>query len=241
VLSGKCAEVLARKRSRMHLIAKSDSGMGPGESGAGIVFGPQEDLVRDAYLAVDEATACELERLRSEEGIVPTCRLGCSCCCHFHIPVNIAEAQTLARYIKRELSPGQIRDLRTRTQRWHEWEHSRPSRYPLARLDEPADSPDYDPCCPLLVDGVCSVYPVRPVVCRTHFVRSHPASCCAANDPESTEDAPLALLSVVATSRPFVQAMKDEIESAGLDFSRSIMLLPHWLAIEMAWDFGLSP
>jgi hypothetical protein len=26
------------------------------------------------------------------------------------------------------------------------------------------------------------------------------------------------------------------IENAGLDFSRSIMLLPHWLALEMGWE-----
>ncbi len=225
----------------MRLIENNHRGLGPGESGAGIVFGSPEDLVRDAYLAVDGATACELERLRSEEGIVPTCRLGCCCCCRFHIPMNIAEAQTLAQYVRRELSLGQIRNLRMRTQRWHEWEHSLPGRYPTARLDEPADLSDYDSCCPLLVEGACIAYPVRPVVCRTHFVRSHPAACCAANDPESTADAPLALMSVVRASRPFVRAIREHIEDAGLNFSRSIMLLPHWLALEMGWDFGLVP
>ncbi len=225
----------------MHLIGSSHWGSEPGESGAGIVFGPQEDFVRDAYLAVDEAIACELERLRSAEDIVPTCTLGCCCCCRFHIPMNIAEAQTLAQYIKRELSLDQIRDLRMRTQRWHEWEHSLPGRYPTAPLAEPADLSDYDQCCPLLVEGACIAYPVRPVVCRTHFVRSHPAACCAANDPESTADAPVALMSVVAASRPFVRAIRGHIEDEGLDFSRSIMLLPHWLALEMGWDFGLSP
>jgi len=35
--------------------------------------------------------------------------------------------------------------------------------------------------------------------------------------------------------------MKEHIENAGLDFSRSIMLLPQWLAIEMAWEFAVSP
>ncbi|MBN1361083.1 MAG: hypothetical protein JW993_10840 [Sedimentisphaerales bacterium] len=224
----------------MHLIENSHWGPGPGESGAGIVFGAPADFVKDAYLAVDGATAGELERLRSEEGIVPTCRLGCCCCCRFHIPMNIAEAQTLAQYIRREFSVGQIRDLRMRTQQWHEWEHSLPGRFPVACLDEPADLCDYEPCCPLLVEGVCSAYPVRPVVCRTHYVRSHPASCCAANDPESTADAPLVLMSVVSASRPFVRAIREHIENAGWDFSRSIMLLPHWLALEMGWDFDLS-
>jgi hypothetical protein len=34
--------------------------------------------------------------------------------------------------------------------------------------------------------------------------------------------------------------MKDHIEAAGSDFSESLMLLPHGLAIEMGWDFALS-
>jgi hypothetical protein len=35
-------------------------------------------------------------------------------------------------------------------------------------------------------------------------------------------------------------AIRDHIENAGLDFSRSIMLLPHWLALKMDWDFAIS-
>ncbi|MBU4177481.1 MAG: hypothetical protein KJ730_06530, partial [Proteobacteria bacterium] len=89
--------------------------------------------------------------------------------------------------------------------------------------------------------GVCSVYPVRPVVCRAHFVSSHPRSCWAANDPESQEDAPVVLKSVVAAAGPFSMAMRDHIEEAGMDFTRSLMLLPQWLAVEMGWDFAISP
>jgi len=166
--------------------------------------------------------------------------LGCCHCCRHHIIMNIAEAHNLAQYVKRELSVDQINDLRMRTQQWHEWDNSRPGRYPSTKIDEQTDLSNYDPCCPLLVDGACSAYPVRPVVCRTHFVRSHPQSCRAANDPESTEDAPVVLTSIVTAASPYSMAIRDHIENAGLDFSRSIMLLPHWLAIEMGWDFAIS-
>ena len=154
--------------------------------------------------------------------------------------MNIAEAHTLAQYVKRELSADQIDDLRLRTQQWHAWDNSRPGRYPSAPIDEPIGLSNYDPCCPLLVDGACIAYPVRPVVCRTHFVCSDPLSCGALHDPKSTEDAPVVLASVLTAAGPSSRAIRDRIENAGLDFSRSIMLLPHWLAIQMGWEFAIA-
>lgn len=179
-------------------------------------------------------------RLRSEEGIIPTCKLGCSHCCRFHILTNIAEAHTLAQYVKRNLSTDQINALRIRTQQWHEWDNSRPGRYPSANMDKQTNFSNYDHNCPLLENGACSVYPVRPVVCRTHFVSSPPLFCFAANDPESTADAPVVLTSVLTETSPLSRAIKDHIEKSGFDFSRSTMLLPQWLAIEMGWDFAIS-
>jgi len=222
-----------------NLVESSDFGLGPEEFGANIPITPQESFVNGVYSSVDEATASRLDRLRSEDGVIPTCKLGCSHCCRHHILMNIAEAHTLAQYVKRELSADRIDDLRIRTQQWHEWEDSRPGRYPPANIDKQVNLSNYDHCCPLLVNGACDAYPVRPVVCRTHFVRSHLLSCSAANNPESTEDAPVVLKCVVAAASPFSMAMRDHIENAGFDFSRSIMLLPHWLAIEMGWDFDI--
>jgi hypothetical protein len=45
---------------------------------------------------------------------------------------------------------------------------------------------------------------------------------------------------VVLAASPFIMAMQEYIESQGVDFSRSKMLLPQWLAIEMGWDFAIS-
>jgi Fe-S-cluster containining protein len=225
----------------MNLIENNHLGIGPEEIGAEIPMTPRENFINALYSLADEATACGLNRLRSEEGIIPSCKLGCCHCCRFYILTNIEEAYTLAQYVKRELSVCQINDLRRRTKQWHEWEDSRPGKYPSSVIDRQTDLSNYDHCCPLLVNGACSTYPVRPLVCRTHYVRSDPRSCCAANDPESTEDSPMVLKSVVAATSPFSMAIRWHIENAGLDFSRSMMLLPHWLAIEMGWDFAISP
>jgi Fe-S-cluster containining protein len=225
----------------MNLIENNHLGMGPEEIGADILITPRENFVNDLYSLADKVTASGLDRLRSEEGIIPSCKLGCCHCCRFYILTNIAEAYTLAQYIKRELSVCQINALRMRTKQWHEWEGSRSGEYRSADIDGQTDFSNYDHCCPLLVNGACSAYPVRPLVCRTHYVRSDPRSCCAANDPESSQDSPVVLKSVVKVASPFSMAIRGHIENAGLDFSRSIMLLPHWLAIEMGWDFAISP
>jgi len=199
-----------------------------------------EDFVQGVYLSLDEAIARHLNRLRSQAGIVSSCKAGCCHCCRYLILINIAEARTLAQYVEREMSADQIDDLRLRTRKWHEWNDSGPGRYLSAPVGEAKDSSDYTHCCPLLVDGVCSAYPVRPVVCRAHFVSSDPWLCRAANDPKSTEEPPAVLVSVAAAARRSSMAIKDRIEQSGLEFTRSQMLLPHWLATEMGWDFSVQ-
>ena len=222
------------------MLENGDIGNNTGGFGADVPVTPQENFLNGLYSLMDEATAGQLDRLRSQEVLIPTCKLGCSHCCRYHILTNTLEAHVLAQFIKREFSRQQINDLRMRTQQWHQWDNSRPGRYPSANMDEPADLSNYDPCCPLLVNGACSAYRVRPVVCRTHFVSSPALSCRVANDPESAEPAPVKLTSVVEATSPFSRRIREHIESTGLDFSRSMMLLPHSLAIEMGWDFALS-
>ncbi|OGQ99146.1 MAG: hypothetical protein A2505_08855 [Deltaproteobacteria bacterium RIFOXYD12_FULL_55_16] len=225
----------------INLIENNKSAVVLDESGANLPMALQEDFVIGVYASLDEAIACELARLCCEESIVPSCKAGCCYCCRHHILTSIAEAHTLAQYIRREFSAEQINDLRLRTQQWHEWDNAKPGRYPSSILHDGQD--DLSSCahsCPLDVNGVCGAYPVRPVVCRTHLVCSSPLSCRAANDPDSGADAPEMLRSVVMAASPFFMAIKVQIESAGLDFSRSIMLLPQWLALEMGWDFSIS-
>ena len=41
-------------------------------------------------------------------------------------------------------------------------------------------------------------------------------------------------------SKPDTNVFTYSIETEGLDFCQSVMLLPHWLAIEMGWDFAVS-
>lgn len=225
----------------MNLIEDADSWMTHGKVGAEISITPQEQFVNSVYSALDEAIACSLDQLRNGDGIVPTCTRGCSDCCRNHIVTNVAEAHALAQYVKREFSIGQISGLRMRTKQWHEWNDYRPCSHLSADIRERRDFSSYDHCCPLLANDTCSVYPVRPVVCRTHYIFSHPRLCREANDPESTNPPPVVITSIIRETGRFSGAIRDYIEAAGWDYSRSTFLLPHWLAIQMGWDFAKMP
>ncbi len=224
----------------MTFFENSDFGTCPDTFGANMPNTPQEIFVNSVYSSVDEAVIRELNRLRIKEDVIATCKLGCYYCCGHYILTNVAEAHTLAQYVKREFSIDQIADLRMRTQQWHEREDSMPGRYPSTNTDMQPVLYDSPPYCPMLVKGACSAYPVRPVICRTHFVCSDPPACRQSNDPESIEDNPLSLTSILTATSPFSISIRNSIETAGLDFNKSIMLLPHWLAIEMGWDFALG-
>lgn len=197
----------------------------------------EEDFVNNVYASVDKAAAGELARLRGREGVVPTCSLGCNHCCHHHILTSSLEAHKLAQHIKREFSEQQIMELKKRTRQWHAWDRQMPGRYPLKNMDTETDLSNYRHCCPLNVDGACSAYLARPVVCRVHYVSSPVLSCRALNDRTLPQSTPVKMTSIETTTHPFSRAVKDRIESSGMDFTRAVMLLPHWLSTEMGWDF----
>jgi len=198
---------------------------------------PRERWVQDVYDRVDAATDRELSRLRREEGVVSKCKRGCCSCCGQHIQTNAAEAHALGQFIKRTFSVQQIDSLQHRTRQWLAWDGGR------READDPAGGsggPEllgYEPSCPLLVDRACSAYAVRPVICRTHYVSSDPADCRPSHDLQPVEHAPVVLASILNATQPLAQLLRADIKSAGGDFSRSIMLLPHWLAVEMGWEF----
>jgi Fe-S-cluster containining protein len=204
---------------------------------AQIPSSPLERLVRKGYARIDAAAGRELDRLLRAEAIAASCRRGCSSCCGQHIQTNPVEAHALGRYVRRNFSVRQIGNLRRRTERWHAWHAAR--RNGDYRPDPAADRflSGYEPFCPLLVNRACSAYPVRPAICRTHFVSSDPRDCRPAHDERPAGRDATVIASVLHATQPLSLPVRAAIEAQGLDFSRSILLLPHWLAIEMGWEF----
>jgi Fe-S-cluster containining protein len=220
----------------MDLIKESDAMTGGGKLRACFPATSEERFVKAIHVSVDEAIARGLERLRADTGRVPTCKVGCCHCCRFPILMNIAEARTLAQFVKREFSPEETERLRLRTLAWHQWDNALRGRLLPAPMAGEADDPPDTPPCPMLVESKCSAYEVRPLVCRNHFVLSPPGSCHGINDPGSPEAPPKVIESIKAATGSYATAMKDYIEKAGLDYCRTMTLLPHGLAAEMGWD-----
>ncbi len=85
------------------------------------------------------------------------CREGCAyCCCKPGVLVTIPEFLRLLDYVRRTFAPDALDALRDRANGYASQMEGR-------RFDDPLD--EIVPC-PLLVNSRCSIYEVRPLVCR---------------------------------------------------------------------------
>lgn len=98
------------------------------------------------------------------------CRSGCSFCCYAKVSVTPVEVLRIANYLKETLSADEYKAVYAR----------------LVELDNVSRGLDVDarwklrrPCALLTEDGMCSVYSVRPLACRS--MHSFDASKCEAD------------------------------------------------------------
>jgi Fe-S-cluster containining protein len=92
-----------------------------------------------------------------------SCTLGCTDCCKPHLSVMLAEALAILWGMEK-LAHGQTNGV-SQCQTMVSVPYSRPG------------------CC-FLLEGKCSIYPMRPIICRTHGLplqEGEQWSCCAKN------------------------------------------------------------
>jgi len=113
-------------------------------------------------------------RLIAETRTTLACHEGCSTCCTLRVDVFAHEVLLIAHHIRARFSPEQLSELQARLARHAE------RVLPLT----PFQHATQNVVCPLLRDGRCSVYEVRPLSCRRHhstdyaacqFTYDHPA------------------------------------------------------------------
>jgi Fe-S-cluster containining protein len=108
------------------------------------------------------------------------CKAGCAMCCHYHVMVTATEAFTIAEQINAMSS-----DRRDEIKRRISGTAAR-----VATMSS-AEYMRTNVACALLESGLCSVYEVRPIACRSHHSTDVGVCKRTFDDPDSTEFGPL--------------------------------------------------
>ena len=123
---------------------------------------PWLSMLLEAYYLADKGIA-EALKAEARKGRRPACAKGCSHCCKTHqtIPVYPIELVGLSWYVTEKINGPERGVIKTQLNNYEE----------------------NDPC-PFLVEGACSVHPLRPVSCRQFNVFNKP--CAEGEDPYYT-------------------------------------------------------
>jgi hypothetical protein len=109
------------------------------------------------------------------------CKTGCNYCCYLLVTVAAPEVLTVLGYIVEKFSQAEIEALKQRVEATDEITHglSGHGRH-YSKLP-----------CPLLVGGKCSVYEVRPLVCRGYTSYSWTACADSLLHPRTSKSVPI--------------------------------------------------
>jgi len=95
------------------------------------------------------------------------CKKGCGYCCILNIPVLPPESDNIFHFIKSNFSNQQLNDIKERIDSYG---------FQIKDLDDEERIACRKPCIFLSDEESCSIYPVRPILCRS--VTSTSASKC---------------------------------------------------------------
>jgi Fe-S-cluster containining protein len=183
-----------------------------------------------ALKVFDEVDALvDREVMRSAaKGRPPTCAKGCSHCCRQEIYAPRAEVEAIVEWLETS-SPHLIAELKPRIAGWLDWYRSQYPRLVASGIAQRDAFNSHGPQCPALVDDACSIYPVRPMFCRTHYVSSPADACRPPGDPDRL-DVPVESLRIFTKTAPIATKLRALIESQGADFNGTVHFLAEWLA-----------
>ena len=117
-------------------------------------------LGRSIGRLVDEEIGLAKAKFSSAQS---ACCKGCNFCCHLPVETTVPQILVIADHLTRTFQPSEVQDLRNRMDEYQASVARHPSGKGLA-------------LCPLNVDGACSIYEVRPTICRSF--NSTDASAC---------------------------------------------------------------
>jgi Fe-S-cluster containining protein len=154
------------------------------------------------------------------KNVIP-CKKGCDECCHIHTSCFNSEMDVIMNYIKA-----------------YSIEVDRTALELKASLDQLAldKGPDFwlehvtyeNRACVFLKDGSCQIYPVRPLVCRTHFSAMDSSEYCNTKDGITRMVAYLVLpwVEIIITAYESLQSQPEGLPKMLFALDRLKMLYP---------------
>ena len=171
--------------------------------------------------AVEAAVAAPPAALKDRPPVPPpACTVGCTWCCHKPVGLAAAEVVRIVAYLTEMFPVDAIRALSERAARADDVRRAiPPDRRTRAGIQ-----------CPLLDDGKCVAYPVRPLTCRG-YNSYDPGACRAAVETGRVGAVPMD--AAWHRSHTFVlDGLRAGLAEAGLD-GRLLELIP---ALRLALD-----
>ena len=108
------------------------------------------------------------------------CQKGCAFCCHQSVTVAAIEGSYIESFVLNKMPKHVRRLVKDNVKRWFSFFNANTPERQLTKQDLPPverrQALEGVPC-PFLVNNVCSIYPVRPLVCRTYFVNDDVSLC----------------------------------------------------------------
>lgn len=120
-----------------------------------------------------------------EMSLIPkVCAKGCDACCRQMVYVHTWEEEAIRHYVQNEMFPKVQKEVRKHLMDWWKLFVSvtrRPTSGSPLTISEQQDIQTWmrenRVPCPFLINHECSIYPVRPAICRAHVVSERPELC----------------------------------------------------------------
>jgi Fe-S-cluster containining protein len=135
------------------------------------------------------------------------CKKGCSYCCHFRVDVSANEVFAISDYMKSKLSDEEFD---------HHLEKAKENKKKMAMLSQ-SKRIVTNVACPLLVDNACSIYEMRPAMCRKIHSTNVDACKHSFENPEDSNIKNAEHPVLAAITMTMLTAARDGFKSHKLD------------------------
>nr|WP_230390897.1 YkgJ family cysteine cluster protein [Reinekea sp. G2M2-21] len=167
--------------------------------------------------------------------IKKVCQKGCNACCHQIVDVFTWEEPAIFKYLAKVFTAAQKKQLARNIKQWFNRfnRNTRPANRSSPLTFEEIRNVEHifrenKYACPFLMGTSCSIYPVRPLVCRVHYQADSPNNCRI--DPHITtpEDAQKVFYKAAENFDPtvFPKAKKPLAYLVAADFAHDIQSKP---------------